>query len=957
MRFKTVLPIGLSALSLAWNAAAFPTTDPQEAGFRSNAYLIEFATPPDHPQAAQDAARFMESIKNFRSVHVRHQFKTLLNGVSVEITDPAELQQVQTMESLHSLTPLSIVAPPLPSQPSTNALVTDSLKLTSVNRVHSELGLTGEGVKVGVIDTGIDYTHPDLGGCFGAGCKVAFGWDFVGDDYTGSNKPKPSGDPRDCAGHGTHVAGIIAANGSVVTGVAPGATLGAYRVIGCNGSTTDDMIIAAMERAVDDGMDVINMSLGEPNGWFPNPVGRAVLRASKRGVLVAAAQGNEANVGLFGANYVGVGTGVLAVASTLVALMNGTSPSQACAPLPESVKLDGKLVLVLRGECFFKVKAQNVLERGAVGVIFINNVPGTVVPSTEGVKATTGSISQKDGMHLVDLLLKTGSTEQQGYLTASATITFDPNVAVLLHPAGGSLSDFSSYGLDNDLHIKPDVGAPGESIYSTWLSKNGSYTSLSGTSMASPHAAGALALAVESLRKQGMSKPTTKKREAWVRRIYDAFTISAKPARVFRDHRPADSGDLEFVDENSTREPKTDESQAIESVAKQGGGLIDVYRTILRLEKPASVDDTQTKLSPFSSTRVLPVMLELNDTTPRQEPSKPTTLTIYNEASVAVVYEISHVAAEALNEPLIEPHEPHQTLYEGAFSTATPLVLTAKADAEVTFSSNSVTVPAGKSRRITVQINPPPSLPADEHWIYSGYIVIRPSATPSAPSSDEAIHIPYAGVKGSMKTLPIFLQTTPEHEILSNNASQICQVLGSLQEGKEQLIFSLKDNDYPAISICLENPTRRMELDLLDKDGKLIGHLGADDNVGRSSPTKPTEVFAWDGTYDPPNSHSKSTSTILDDSGITGASFFYRGQAERVGPQPESVVAPSSTTKRDTILQERDLSPIKGSDKDKIAVSDGFYQFRLRGLRLFGDRSKEDDFEAWVFPMFQIVRT
>ncbi|KAG0270279.1 hypothetical protein DFQ27_009071 [Actinomortierella ambigua] len=879
MRFKTVLPIGLSALSLAWNAAASPTTDSQEAGFGSNAYLIEFATPPDHPQAAQDAARFMESIKNFRSVHVRHQFKTLLNGVSVEITDPTELQQVQTMESLHSLTPLSIVALPLPSQPSANAMVTDSLKLTSVNRVHSELGLIGEGVKVGVI--------------------VAFGWDFVGDDYNQFNKPKPSGDPRDCAGHGTHVAGIIAANSPIVTGVAPGAILGAYRVIGCTDNTTDDMIVAAMERAVEDGMDVINMSLGGPNGWVTKPIGRAILRASKRGVLFAAGQGNEASQGLFSANYVGEGTGVLAVASTLVTLMNGTSPSQACAPLPESVKLDGKLVMVLRGECSFKVKAENLLERGAVGVIFINNEPGSVVPTTEEVKATTGIISQKDGMHLVDLLLKAGSTEQQVYLTASATITFDPNVAVLLHPAGGSLSDFSSYGLDNDLHIKP----------------------------------------------------------AWVRRIYDAFTISAKPARVFRDHQLADSDDFVFVDENSADKPKTDESQAIESVAKQGGGLIDVYRTILRLEKPASVDNTQTKLSPFSSTRVLPVMLELNDTTPRKEPSKPTTLTIYNEASVAVVYEISHVAAEALNEPLIEPHEPHQTLYEGVFSTATPLVLTAKADAEVTFSSNSVTVPAGKSRRITVQINPPPSLPADEHWIYSGYIVIRPSATPSAPSSDEAIHIPYAGVKGSMKTLPIFVQTTPEHEILSNNSSQGCQVLGSLQEGKEQLIFSLKDNDYPVVSVCLENPTRRMELDLLDKDGKLIAHIFTEDNMSRTLPTEPTMMLTWDGRYDPPNSRSKSTSTILDSSSITSVNFFSHGRAERVGPQPESVVAPSSTTKSDTILDEPDLAPInKGSDEDQITVSNGFYRFRLRGLRLFGDRSKEDDFESWVFPMFQIAR-
>ncbi len=149
--------------------------------------------------------------------------------------------------------------------------------MTGADYAQNTLGFTGKGVKVAVMDTGIDYHHPDLGGCFGAGCRVAFGYDLVGDAFNADSSsptfnpvPTPDNDPDDCAGHGTHVAGIVGANG-VVKGVAPDVTFGAYRVFGCNGSTTADVMIAAMELALADGMQVLNMSIGASFQWPQYP--------------------------------------------------------------------------------------------------------------------------------------------------------------------------------------------------------------------------------------------------------------------------------------------------------------------------------------------------------------------------------------------------------------------------------------------------------------------------------------------------------------------------------------------------------------------------------------------------------------------------------------------------------------------------------------------------------------
>lgn len=139
--------------------------------------------------------------------------------------------------------------------------------LTQIDKLHAE-GVTGKGVLVAIIDSGIDYTHPALGGCFGENCLVTKGYDFVGDNFQlGINEPEPDDDPMDnCFGHGTHVAGTVAAqlenNKYGFTGGAPGVKIAAYRVWNCISATTDDVQLAAFGRAVEDGADVISYSNG-----------------------------------------------------------------------------------------------------------------------------------------------------------------------------------------------------------------------------------------------------------------------------------------------------------------------------------------------------------------------------------------------------------------------------------------------------------------------------------------------------------------------------------------------------------------------------------------------------------------------------------------------------------------------------------------------------------------------
>jgi len=334
---------------------------------------------------AQDALSGDISAKGGKVVA---KLQSAYNGIRVRIASnkAAGLAKLPGVTGVHALTPKTL----------DNSV---SVPFLGVPQAWQATGKTGKGVKVAIIDTGIDYTHADFGGpgteaayqaaladsstalpadstLFGPSApRVKGGYDFAGDGYdadgtTGSATPNPDANPLDCEGHGTHVAGTtggggVTASGAAYTGpynestpskdftvgpgVAPEVDLYALKVFGCTGTT--DLSVQAIDWAVDHQMDVVNLSLGAPFGQADDPDAVAASNAVAAGVVVVASSGNEGtNPYLVGAPAVGQGViGVAAVDSTKsfpgAELNLGSSSVQAInannAPLPS-----GKLTLV-----------------------------------------------------------------------------------------------------------------------------------------------------------------------------------------------------------------------------------------------------------------------------------------------------------------------------------------------------------------------------------------------------------------------------------------------------------------------------------------------------------------------------------------------------------------------------------------------------------------------------------
>ncbi len=251
--------------------------------------IVELSTPVVfHPKgitvsnraaASQQRSMFVNRILSISSTaKILHQFSQIINGVSLnaarsEIEQMAALPEVKRIYEDKKVTAFSASSSMKPAPASTQSDAT--------------LTATGKGVKVGVIDTGVDYLHEALGGGFGPGFKVAGGYDFV------NNKP----DPLDDNGHGTHVAGIIAGNSASLKSMAPDARLFAYKVLDASGNGNASTVIAGIEQAMMDSVDIINLSLGTSDGDPDDILSQAVDRAVDAGIVVVVAAGNDGDYG------------------------------------------------------------------------------------------------------------------------------------------------------------------------------------------------------------------------------------------------------------------------------------------------------------------------------------------------------------------------------------------------------------------------------------------------------------------------------------------------------------------------------------------------------------------------------------------------------------------------------------------------------------------------------------
>ncbi len=452
----------------------------------------------------------------------------------------------------------------------------------------SPLGVTGQGVRIGIIDTGVDYQHATFGGtglladyqannrtvvdAYFPSARVVGGTDFAGDAYTGGNAAMPDPDPMDCNGHGTHVASTAAGGGvnadgtpftgpyngttpfgalRVGPGVAPQALVYALRVFGCSGSTL--LTVPAIEWSLDpnndsdlsDHLDVINMSLGSNYGSLANTSAMASDNAARMGVVVVASAGNAGDTYFIGGapgagqrvistaatgdNGLGAGVVRINTPASIAGTFNGgasfmataggqTTPNQnnetsdvviaaplnGCTALTNAAAVAGKIVLIDRGTCGFAVKYDAASAAGAIGVIIGNNAAGPP-GGMSGVVATANIPAV--------MILQSTATAIKTQIAGSTAV----NVTLPIATQADVLASFSSRGPIGGGGIgsvKPDISAPGSSITAAQTGvtcttsgcqtpnasgylPGGQTLTISGTSMAAPHAAGVMALLVQ----------------------------------------------------------------------------------------------------------------------------------------------------------------------------------------------------------------------------------------------------------------------------------------------------------------------------------------------------------------------------------------------------------------------------------------------------------------------------
>ncbi|KAE8268326.1 hypothetical protein A4X09_0g4014 [Tilletia walkeri] len=751
---------------------------PAFAGLRGddivpNAFIVKFknsgqsVSGNDHTASIDDSVHTaFESFLGQASVDFKTNFKftdkALFHGYSVNLANAADVAAlhsfgetdavypVRRIKLTHSKRAVSInartsvqsqnsdsAAPvTVPATNMSSGPIPDTFSphlMTGVDKLHAQNHF-GNSAIVGVIDSGIDHHHDALNQhrgygntCFGQkGCPIVGGRSFLNDASNSSisNDPQIHCPATGDAGHGTHTAGTIVASprDRNCPGVIPTGQVYAYRVFGCDGGGQDDVLMAAMQQAVHDKVDIISMSIGGPGIFsYGEPSGELATSIMRNtGIPVVISAGNDGNSGLFMPSSPGGARDVIGVGSinnnmrfgfTAKITFNGGSKdivymtgnewalngtktwpvyvtskipnveSDGCDDLPDDTPDLSKYVVVMaRGVCGLDKKTDSAHKKGAKLILFYNN-PGKAPGTSDGKywpSPRSAMLSWEDGMAITGQIAKGPVTID---FTASKAIAVEDTLT------GGNPSDFSQYGPTMDLRIPTSVSGVGTQILSTFPVNAGRYVTLIGTSMSCPQVAGITALF-----------QTIKGKSETPLQIRSVLTTTATPVAYNRS------------------------LNVLDSVARQGGGLVNAFKAV------------------NTPTRVWPDRIELNDTAYFNGTQ---TLTITNVGKEEQKFMTSHLPAGT-----VYTFDNSNKFIINEF----PLVPVNEDQAQLTFSPTSFTLAPGKSQAVVVTVKAPaPSqstLP-----VFSGYAQFQSNLEMGT------LTVPYLGVAGSMHEIPVFNTT------------------------------------------------------------------------------------------------------------------------------------------------------------------------------------------------------
>ncbi|GAA4704806.1 S8 family serine peptidase [Brevibacillus fulvus] len=742
-----------------------------------------------------------------------------------------------------------------------------ALDMLEVKKAWQEAGVKGEGMLVSIIDTGVNPHHPDMAPLAnkqaakqksGSTQKVISGYNWADRNQTTVD----AGESQ----HGMHVAGIVAANGKL-KGVAPEAQLLSQKVFSNyqgEVSGLSESILFAINDSVAKKADVINLSLGSSAGYVDetNMEQYAIKRAVDHGVIVVAAAGND---GYFGSDKVkaenpdvsmigspGLAPDAFSVASANSASLAGisfavtgvsglervvyftghASEGEALNPvqsLPRSyqlvymgkgkkedyhVSVKDKVVLVERGEITFEEKLKQAKQAGAAGVIIYNNQPGPMIISADSSKQIPAvSILQLPGQQLAAQLKK----------GRKVTVSFDGQYGQnpLPYPHGGTVSSFSSWGPTPDLQFKPEITAPGGGILSTV--RDHGYAVKSGTSMATPHVAGGVALIKQAYLKEGRNLQGRK----LVETIKAAAMNTAEPIIDPREIATASVGD---------KPGKLPYSPRV-----QGAGMLQVAKAI---KTPVVITDSKGKagisLGEIGKSKTFTLYLD------NKFGNKPLTYTIKNEFGV-----MTDLRRDGYN-----------------LLADTPLP-----GAKLSFSKNQLTVAPGKRAELKVTLQLSAQTPRNS--FAEGYILFEPTA-----ADVPALRVPYYGFYGDwdeprIMDAPIWeeasqekrtgVKTTWYHDKQNDKWKyrDYLGVTGVNEEGRvlidpDKIAFSPNDDghyDIASPSITFLRNAKQVSIAIADKQGHIVRSLVNDEKVEKFDQSKlglpyfytEKEEWNWDG--------------------------------------------------------------------------------------------------------------